>query len=69
MCFTYVATTCSRCFICLRCILHSVFILRMLHVVLRVKGHPGIGHGEPVDVARGVLGGHRQGHDGVGVLL
>ena len=61
MCFTYVATTCSRCFIRLRCLLHSGFILHKFQVVLRVRGHRGLGSGEPVDVARGMLRGHRQG--------
>ena len=60
MCFTYVATTCSKCFIRLRCLLHSGFILHKFQVVLRVRSHQGIGSGDPVDVARGVLGGHRQ---------
>jgi hypothetical protein len=34
MCFTYVASTYSTCFISLRCMLHSSFILHMFQVVL-----------------------------------
>ena len=57
MCFTYVASTYSRCFISLRCMLHSSFILHMFQVVLRARGHREVESGEPVHMACGMLGG------------
>jgi len=33
----------------------------MFQVVLRVRGHREVGSGEPVDMACGMLGGHRRG--------